>query len=249
MVEAPPRYPNLVRGALSAILTGCARYLSRLPGVGSRAGRFFQSLETWAAQSSKHWKNRPPRFARWYYPGRPPASAPRCHASCSYPQPPCTAPVTGRASPSLRSGTSRASCSVVGDVERPRCRNALPILAASRLARSPMPTPASGLVMPRACPRRLGRPRGPPNPPALPTRNPERCCKRSSHALPPPRHCTCEAGSCRAPPPGWHCGCGAASFQPPSPAAVPGGPDTGHASEAVMSCAQSPGAPCPQCYA
>lgn len=36
-----------------------------------------------------HWKNRPPRFARWYYyPGRPPASASRCHASCSYPHPP-----------------------------------------------------------------------------------------------------------------------------------------------------------------
>ena len=49
MVEAPPRYPNLVRGTPSAILTGCARHLSRLPRVGSRAGRFFQSLETWAA--------------------------------------------------------------------------------------------------------------------------------------------------------------------------------------------------------
>ena len=33
--------------------------------------------------------------------------------------PACAAPVTGRAVSSLRSGTSRASCSLVGDVKRP----------------------------------------------------------------------------------------------------------------------------------
>jgi hypothetical protein len=47
-----------------------------------------------------------------------------------YRLPACAAPVTGRASSSLRSGTSRARCSVVGDVKRPRHGNALPILAA-----------------------------------------------------------------------------------------------------------------------
>ena len=71
-----------------------------------------------------------------------------------YRLPACAAPVTGRASSSLRSGTSRARCSVVGDVERPRHGNALPILAASPLARSPMPTPASAAVTQAAKPCR-----------------------------------------------------------------------------------------------
>jgi hypothetical protein len=77
----------------------------------------------------------------------------RRHAPClaapgvplRYRLPACAATVTGRASSSLRSGTSRASCSVVGDVERPRCSDALGDLVASRLVRSPVPTPASGL--------------------------------------------------------------------------------------------------------
>ena len=51
--------------------------------------------------------------------------------------------LTGRATPSLRSGTSRARCSVVGDVERPQCSDALGDLAATPLARSPMPTVAA----------------------------------------------------------------------------------------------------------
>ncbi len=45
MVEAPPRYPNLVRGTPSAILTGCAKYLSRLPIVGNLGGVVVQALE------------------------------------------------------------------------------------------------------------------------------------------------------------------------------------------------------------
>jgi len=69
-----------------------------------------------------------------------------------------------------------------------------------------------------------------PSPPAHPTRNGGLQCQRWLHAPNAP---------------GWHCGCGAASFQPPSPAAVPGGPDTGHASRAVMSCASCPGALAP----
>jgi len=76
-------------------------------------------------------------------------------------------------------------------VLRPRCARARPAPVApwsamsnrldtatrfpsSRLRRSPDPRcrrPPPGYVMPRACPRRLGQPRGTPSPPALPTRN------------------------------------------------------------------------------
>ncbi len=45
MVEPPCRYSNLVRGPPSAILTGCARYLSRLPIVGNVGGVVVQALE------------------------------------------------------------------------------------------------------------------------------------------------------------------------------------------------------------
>jgi len=47
--------------------------------------------------------------------------------------------------PGDRPRSPRATSSVVGDVERPRCSDAPGDLAASRLARSPMPTAASGL--------------------------------------------------------------------------------------------------------
>ncbi len=50
-----------------------------------------------------------------------------------------TAPVTARASSSLRSGTSRARCYVVGNVQRLSCNNAFPILAATPLATSRFP--------------------------------------------------------------------------------------------------------------
>ena len=49
----------------------------------------------------------------------------------------------------LRS-TCRAMPCVVGDVDRPRCSNALPVLAATPLARSPGRRPPPGYVMPRA---------------------------------------------------------------------------------------------------
>ena len=49
----------------------------------------------------------------------------------------------------LRS-TCRAMPCVVGDAERPRCSNALPILAATPLARSLGRRPPPGYVMPRA---------------------------------------------------------------------------------------------------
>ena len=60
MVEAPPRYPNLLRGALSEILNVDSRRLSRLPRpVGS----------------SKHWRNTPraSRGGTTTPAGRPPA--------------------------------------------------------------------------------------------------------------------------------------------------------------------------------
>jgi len=62
------------------------------------------------------------------------------------------------------------------------------------------------------------------HPACYPTRDRGPRCQRSSHALLPPRHCTCGAGSCRAPYPGWHCGCEAASFQPPAPTPSPASP-------------------------
>jgi len=165
MVEAPYRYPNLVRGELSAILTGCARYLPRLPKGGWKPGR--RSCPSIGSTS-------PPRYARWYYPARPGA----------FPMPTAVTLSTG----AMNRASEAVTVHAYGD--RPRDRG--------------------------------------------------QWCKRSSHALLPPRHCTCGAGSCRAPYPGWHCGCGAASFQPPSPAAVPGGPDKDHASKAVMVFASCP---------
>ena len=86
-----------------------------------------------------------PCSARARFSSASPATPSALRASGYYGRPACAAACMARASSSLRSGTSRASCSVVGDVVRPRCSNALSDLAAARLARSPMPTPASGL--------------------------------------------------------------------------------------------------------
>ena len=103
-----------------------------------------------------------------------------------------------------------------------------PATSPLRGSHHPVPTPASGLCH-AACGARVT-----PSPLALPTRNRDRSCKRSLHALLPPRHCTCEAGSCRAPYPGWHCGCRAASFQPPAPPPSPAAPT--QATPAKLSC-------------
>ncbi len=168
-----------------------------------------------------------------------------------YRLPACAAPVTGRASSSLRSGTSRARCSVVGDVKRPRHGNALPILAAARLARSPCRRPppplshklrsvaggakvvaevgslcASGSgsshaqplsVMPTLIPRAKKTPR----------------CSRN--LLEAKFRANAPCGTPR----------GRGVLVSLSPAAVPGGPDTDHASKAVMVCASCPGALAP----
>ena len=173
----------------------------------------------------------------------------RRHAPClaapgvplRYRLPACAAPVTGRASSSLRSGTSRASCSVVGDVKRPRHGNALPILAAARLARSPMPTPASGLCH-AAClssktrtATRHAKPSGSSHAQplsVLPTLIPRamktpRC---SRNLLEAKFRANAPCGTPR----------GRGVLVSLSPAAVPGGPDTDHASKAVMVCASSP---------
>jgi len=72
----------------------------------------------------------PPRFA--------------CRGSTAVPRAPDVSRVL-LVGPVNRPGSPRATSSLVGDVERPRCSDALGVLAASRLARSPMPTPASGL--------------------------------------------------------------------------------------------------------
>jgi len=111
-------------------------------------------LERTRAGRSNRWtcstiQNRPPRFARWYsYPGRPPASASRCHASCSYPHPPRQRSCLGGCFPRAPH-LSRA-------VLRPRCARARPApvapwsamsnvldtatrFPASRLRRSPDP--------------------------------------------------------------------------------------------------------------
>ena len=115
---------------------------------------------------------RPPRCARWYYyPRRCRAVGLRlsrvrrtCHAGCYV-------------WPEDRPRSPRATSSVVGDVERPRCSDAPGDLAASRLAPSPMPTPASGLCH-RTCGAKFcAKPSG------SPTRDRNRLCKRSSHAL------------------------------------------------------------------
>ncbi len=108
----------------------------------------------------------PAKLSRRLLPGPAPLHAVRVrqgscrrrrHAPClaapgvslRYRVPACTGLVT-RAATSRRAdarhGSTRAKPSVVGDVTRPRHGNALPILAAARLARSPMPTPASAAV-------------------------------------------------------------------------------------------------------
>ena len=74
--------------------------------------------------------------------------------------PACAAACMARAASSLRSGTGHASRYVVGNVHRPRCSNALPILAAARLARSPVLTVFGDVLPPRtsrASRRRLSR--------------------------------------------------------------------------------------------
>ena len=108
----------------------------------------------------------PAKLSRRLLPGPAPLHAVRVrqgscrrrrHAPClaapvvplRYRVPACTGLVT-RAATSRRAdarhGSTRAKPSVVGDVKRPRHANALPILAATRLARSPVPMPASAAV-------------------------------------------------------------------------------------------------------
>ena len=107
--------------------------------------------------------------------------------------PPCAAACMARAASSLRSGTGHASRYVVGNVHRPRCSNALPILR--RFAPS-LSSPRDGdrycgrsspaLTRAMACCVRERRARITPSP-RLPPRNRGRLCPRSFPASSRPR--------------------------------------------------------------
>ena len=133
----------------------------------------------------------PPRFAR-----RGTTPGPTWSARSTAPRRAASAGIA----PSLRSVTIPA-----GPRTTFRCVTGEPTrFPSSRLRRSPDPRcrrPPPGYVMPRACPRRLGQPRVTPSPPALPMRDRDRLCKRSSHALRRPRvaHGSCGATSAPTP--------------------------------------------------
>lgn len=256
MVEAPYRYPNLV----------------------PESRRICEAVACPASCSSNVWTGRGaglPTYGRIPArpPGRPPASASRCHASCSYPHPPRQQSCHGGCFPRAPH-LSRA-------VLRPRCArarpapgapwsamsnaldtaNALPILAAPPLARSPMPTPAFGLCH-RTCGAKFcAKPSG--SSPARPWFTVRRSLPASQGHEPRQQSCH---GSCSYPP-AVSCSLRTSSVMTTLitesgtehatasgavwlrhfnaslllyPAAVPGGPDKDHASKAVMVFASCP---------